>query len=158
MAGISTLVALAGIGLGYRVYFLAPRTTADAADALQPALGPMFGFLRGKWFVDELYDAVIVRPFERGARSLAFALDWNFWHDGFHNSVLAAGFRMLAAFLSGPVDKTVIDRLFDALAGAVRVVGSRNLQRLQTGYVRNYALGVVLGVVAVMGYFVSRSI
>ena len=157
VAGISTLVALAGIALGYRVYYLAPRTTADAADQLQPALGSMFGFLRGKWFVDELYDAVIVRPFERGARSLAFALDWNLWHDGFHDSVLAAGFRTLAAFLSGPVDKTVIDRLFDGLAGAVRILGSRNLQRVQTGYVRNYALGVVLGVVAVMGYFVSRS-
>jgi NADH-quinone oxidoreductase subunit L len=124
---------------------------------MQPALGSMFGFLRDKWFVDELYDAVIVRPFERGARSLAFALDWNLWHDGFHDSVLAAGFRTLAAFLSGPVDKTVVDRLFDGLAGTVRVLGSRNLQRVQTGYVRNYALGVVLGVVAVMGYFVSRS-
>jgi NADH-quinone oxidoreductase subunit L len=150
VAGISTAVALGGIGLAYLIYGRQPMMTAD--DPLQKGLGPVFGFLNGKWYVDELYNALIIRPFESLSRFTAFTLDWNLWHDKFHDIVLAGGFRALAGFTAGAVDKGIVDRFFDGLGGAVRRTAGA-LRRAQTGYVRNYALAVLVGVLGVLSYF-----
>ncbi|MEK9164233.1 MAG: proton-conducting transporter membrane subunit, partial [Chloroflexota bacterium] len=94
VAGLSTVVALSGIGLAYLIYGRQPMMTAQ--DPLQKGLGPIFTFLNGKWYVDELYSALIIRPFEALSRFAAFTLDWDLWHDKFHDIVLAGGFRWLA--------------------------------------------------------------
>ncbi|MBI3242869.1 MAG: NADH-quinone oxidoreductase subunit L, partial [Chloroflexi bacterium] len=82
----------------------------------------------------------------------AFALDWDLWHDIFHDNILAGGFRWLAGFTSGFVDKGIVDRFFDGLAGWVRETADV-WRRLQTGYVRNYALAVLVGVLAILSFF-----
>ena len=147
----STVLALAAIWLGVRVYHRRPLENATAPDQLQGVLGSVFNFLHAKWYVDELYAATILRLYEWQARFLAFQVDWDFWHDFVHDRVIAAAFRSVAAALSGPVDKGGIDRFFDGLALLVRAFAVRILRPLQTGYVRNYALGVMLGVIAVLG-------
>ena len=60
-------------------------------------------------------------------------------------------FEGVAAF-----DRTVIDGAVNGVAGAVRG-GGKGLRVLQTGYVRSYALGVAVGVVALLAYFLTRA-
>jgi NADH-quinone oxidoreductase subunit L len=61
-----------------------------------------------------------------------------------------AGFDAVATF-----DKTVIDGAVNGTAGVVTHAG-RGLRILQTGYVRSYALGVTVGAVALLVYFLTR--
>ncbi len=153
----STLLALAAIWLGTRVYYhRRPLKNATSPDQLQSVLGTVFSFLNGKWYVDEFYDATIVRVYEWKARFLAFQVDWAFWHDYVHDRVISAAFRGGAVALSGSVDTGGIDRFFDGLAHLVRVCSERILRPLQTGYVRNYALGVMLGVIVVLGIILVK--
>ncbi|MGH9149454.1 MAG: proton-conducting transporter membrane subunit, partial [Acidimicrobiales bacterium] len=60
-----------------------------------------------------------------------------------------------AAEISVAFDRRVVDGAVDGLAALVRAGGSQ-LRRAQTGYVRNYALAVASGVVAVLAYTVAR--
>ncbi len=82
--------------------------------------------------------------------------------------ILARGWRYDEAvtdFMGGPgrrffdlvswFDRTVVDGAVDGTARVTRGVGTR-LRVLQTGLVRTYALGVVLGTVALGVYFVTR--
>jgi NADH-quinone oxidoreductase subunit L len=149
VAGISTIVALAGIGLAYLVYGQKPMMTMT--DPLQ-STGGLFRFLNGKWFIDELYEHFITGPIEALSSFCAYALDWELWHDIFHDNILAGGFRWLAGFTAGFVDKGLVDRFFDGLAGWVRETADV-WRRLQTGYVRNYALAVLVGVLAILSFF-----
>ena len=83
-------------------------------------------FLQRSWMVDDLYDAVIGRP---GAA--------------------------LASFAAAVVDNKIID-------GAVVGVGKLSeltgvaLRKLQTGFVRNYALGITIGLVLLIAWMASR--
>ncbi len=61
-----------------------------------------------------------------------------------------AGFQAAADF-----DRTVVDGAVNGVAALVRS-GGRGLRTAQTGYVRSYALGVAVGVVALLGYFLTR--
>jgi NADH-quinone oxidoreductase subunit L len=60
------------------------------------------------------------------------------------------GFEAVAAF-----DRTIIDGAVNGVAGAVRG-GGTGLRIFQTGYVRSYALGVAVGAVALLAYFLAR--
>ena len=53
-------------------------------------------------------------------------------------------------------DGSVIDGAVNGVGGAVRG-GGRGLRVLQTGFVRSYALGVAVGAVALLVYFLTRS-
>jgi NADH-quinone oxidoreductase subunit L len=64
--------------------------------------------------------------------------------------------RALAAFSAFVVDSRVIDGAVNGVAVAVRAGGSQ-LRRLQTGYVRNYALGVAAGTALLLAWFVVRA-
>ncbi len=83
-------------------------------------------FLRRAWYVNELYDALIGRPSER-----------------------------LATFCAEVVDARVIDGAVDGTAEVVRGTGAA-VRRTQTGYVRNYVLGVALGTVLVLAFMLTR--
>jgi NADH-quinone oxidoreductase subunit L len=61
-----------------------------------------------------------------------------------------AAFDGVAAF-----DRTVIDGAVNGVAGGVRGVG-RVVRVAQSGFVRGYALGMTVGVVIVLGYFLTR--
>jgi NADH-quinone oxidoreductase subunit L len=108
-----------------------------------------------KWWVDELYALLFVRPYQWSAGFLAHAIDWRFWHDWFHDSVLAAGFRRGAAWLAMGFDLPVID---GAANGLGRLIGwsAAQLRKLQTGYVRNYALSLFVGALLILSYILVR--
>ena len=63
MMVISGAVAIGGIAVAYWLH-LAGRTTAakSRADSLLPLLGPIPRWAQHKWYVDELYDVLIVKP------------------------------------------------------------------------------------------------
>lgn len=88
------------------------------------------------------------------AGKLAFVVEERFWHDFVHHNVLVEPFKATAAFLAGPIDRGLIDGIANELVRLVRG-SSDELRKVQTGYVRDYALLIVLGVVAVVAWFVT---
>ncbi|MBN1311679.1 MAG: NADH-quinone oxidoreductase subunit L [Anaerolineae bacterium] len=153
VAVISTVLALAAIALSYIIYGTKPLQEGQA-DPLRVA-GPLFTFLNRKWYWDEAYEAVFIRPFKCLANWLAFTIDWRFWHDFVHDSVIIQFFDGWAAILSRPVDMGIVDGAVNGIGRLVAGASSR-LRRTQTGYVRNYALAVALGVVAIVAYLLIR--
>jgi NADH-quinone oxidoreductase subunit L len=63
--------------------------------------------------------------------------------------------RVGAEFTSEVVDHQVIDGAINGVGGLVKG-GGRQLRKLQTGYVRSYALGIAAGAVLLLAWFVSR--
>ncbi len=73
----------------------------------------------------------------------------------------------LARFMAGPgresfegvniVDSRGIDGAVNGVATGIRTIGQR-ARKLQSGYVRNYALGIGLGAVVLLAWFVSRGV
>jgi NADH-quinone oxidoreductase subunit L len=118
-------------------------------------LGAVFGVLENKYKVDELYALLFIRPYMALARVVAEVVDWRFWHDWFHDRVLVAGFQGLAGLLAVQVDLGGIDRLANGIAAGTRRLAD-SLRRVQTGYVRTYALSLFLGVVLIVGYLIFR--
>ena len=60
-----------------------------------------------------------------------------------------------AKFLSNDIDSKGIDGAVNGI-GKITREGGGGLRRIQTGLVRNYALGVVLGVVLLLVYMTTR--
>ena len=153
LAGGATLLALGAIGVGWRVY--RPREAPVALDDPLRKMGRVFTWLNAKYKIDEFYDWLIIRRFKWLARVLADVVDGRFWHDWFHDVVIAKTFNRLAHWTAFPFDKGVVDHSFDGIGHAVRRSAGA-MRRVQSGYVRNYALVVLLGVVAIVLWFAWR--
>jgi NADH-quinone oxidoreductase subunit L len=153
VAAISTVLGLLAIGGAYLLYGRKPMQAGET-DPLRTT-GPVFTFLNRKWYWDELYSAIFIRPYIALGKFLADIIDWRFWHDFVHDRIVGDAFRGWAQILSKPVDQDIID---GAVNGVAQLVGSssQGLRKAQTGYVRNYALMVVLGVVLILGYLAVR--
>ena len=83
--------------------------------------------LRRAWYIDWAYDRFIARP------STALAVE-----------------------TSSVVEAEAIDGAVNGFAWLVRATG-RHVRKLQTGYVRNYALGLSVGVVLILAYVLTRA-
>jgi NADH-quinone oxidoreductase subunit L len=119
---LSAVVAIAGVGLAWMVYGRSPVRAATVGVARNP----LHRLLLHKYYVDELYDVLFVRPVYR-----------------------------LSVWLARVFDPGVIDGLVNGTGAAV-VAWARGLRRVQTGFVMNYALGILLGAVAVVAYLLAR--
>jgi NADH-quinone oxidoreductase subunit L len=84
----------------YREYLKLPKVRTPV-DPLSGG-GPFFKVMANKFYVDELYQAVIVNPYIQTSRFLAEVIDWRFWHDWFHDRVIVGGFNRLSYFLANP--------------------------------------------------------
>ncbi|MDR7417770.1 MAG: NADH-quinone oxidoreductase subunit L [Armatimonadota bacterium] len=113
---LSVLAAVSGIAVGA----LAHRGRRDLG------LGRLGTFLEQRWYVDAVYDAVIVRPCHAMGR-----------------------------WLAGPVDLGVIDGVVNAVGRSLAVAGGR-VRQLQTGYARQYALALLIGTVVLLGLWMLR--
>ncbi len=109
------IVMLIGLGLAWRNYIKHPGAPA-AFVAQFPGL---HNFLMHKWYFDELYAFLFVRP--------AMALGRFFWKRG---------------------DEQTIDRFGPHGAAYAVGIGNRLTTKLQSGYVTNYALIMLLGLIA----------
>ena len=161
IAAISTGLALVAITLAYFVYYRRYQQQQDLPtarrpdDPLRPVLGPVFSLLENKYWVDEIYWALFVNPYVNLSRFLAEVIDWRFWHDWFHDVVLARLFNLLTNWLTWVFDLKVIDGIANWVGNTTIAVGA-NMRRIQTGYVRNYALAVFIGVVAIVTFLLLR--
>jgi NADH-quinone oxidoreductase subunit L len=152
VAGLSVLFALAAILLAYVIYGRGPMKQGQK-DPLRKILGPIFVGMENKWWVDELYALLFIRPYIILADFLADVVDWRFWHDWFHDSVLGAAYRNGSQWLAQAFDLQVIDAAANGLATLTKGAAAR-LRLIQSGYVRNYALAVLVGGVLVLSYFI----
>ncbi len=108
-----TVVGLAGIALAYVLYMVAPGIPGQLASRF----AGLHRFLLNKWYFDELYDAIFVRPAQHVARAL--------WKTG---------------------DARIIDGMPNGAAG-IAVQAARGAVRIQTGRVANYAFAMIIGLV-----------
>ncbi|QYU67895.1 hypothetical protein J4558_24025 [Leptolyngbya sp. 15MV] len=108
-----TVVGLAGIALAYGLYMLRPEIPGQLAARF----AGLYRFLLNKWYFDELYDAIFVRPAQHVARA--------FWKTG---------------------DARIIDGMPNG-AAALAAQAARGAVRIQTGRVANYAFAMIIGLV-----------
>jgi NADH-quinone oxidoreductase subunit L len=155
VAGISTVLALAAIYLSWLIYGRNPLRAGEV-DPLKRRLGAIFTGVENKWYVDELYHAIIVTPFVKISQFLADVIDWRFWHDWFHETVIAGTYNWLSNIaLNRYADQRGIDATANGLASITQWL-SVNLRKIQNGFVRSYALSVLLGVVLIVGYLILK--
>jgi NADH-quinone oxidoreductase subunit L len=98
----------------------------DLPGRLSKRYASIYKLLANKYYVDEIYMAGIVNPL-----------------------------RNLAGFLSQTFDAGIIDGAVNGLAAFFGWTGEET-RKLQTGYVRNYGLAMLVGAVVVLGYLVVR--
>ena len=123
LMGVSIAVALGGIAIAVVIWLRRPEIAASMARRY-PGLHRL---LLNKYYVDEAYDAAIVRPIRVGSEE-----------------------RLWRGF-----DVRVIDGAVNG-TGAI-VAGSASVLRLvQTGSVRTYAGSMLIGVVVILGYYLWR--
>jgi NADH-quinone oxidoreductase subunit L len=155
VAGISTILAIAAIYVSWLIYGRNPLKSGEI-DPLKRRLGGIFTGAENKWYVDELYNAIIVRPFLGISSFLADVIDWRFWHDWFHETVIAGTYNWLSRIaLDRYADQRGIDATANNLASITQWL-SITLRRIQNGFVRSYALSVLLGVVLIVGYLILK--
>jgi NADH-quinone oxidoreductase subunit L len=155
VAGISTVLALAAILVSWLIYGRKPLK-AGQPDPLKKPLGFIFTGMENKWFVDEGYWAVFVDRYVDISRFIADVIDWKFWHDFVHDKVIAGTYNWLSNIaLNDTVDKKWIDGFANWLGAATKNI-SATLRRVQNGFVRSYALSILLGVVLILGYLLLK--
>ena len=150
----STILALLAIFLSWLLYGRKPMAAGEK-DPLKKMFGPIFTIFEKKYWVDEGYWAVFVDRYIDLARFLAQTIDWRFWHDWVHELVIAKNFQRLTRFLADPVDLGFIDAIATGLANMTKRT-SAGLRKIQNGFVRSYALSVLLGVVLILGYLLLK--
>jgi NADH-quinone oxidoreductase subunit L len=116
MMGISTGIALVGIFLAYFMYIKNPELPAKIVGKFKL----VYKIIYNKYYVDEIYDATIVKP------------------------TIKSSF-----FLWKVIDVKVIDGFVNGVGRLVELK-SEVLRLFQTGYVRNYALSMLLGGVIII--------
>jgi NADH-quinone oxidoreductase subunit L len=144
---VSIVVALAGIFLATVVY-LWRRIPAETFSNL--AGGAPYRLLLNKWYVDELYDATLVR----GTLALTRLLAWfdRVVIDGIVNG--AATIVRGVADLDGAFDRYVVDGAVNGVANATWAFG-RTVKQIQTGAISAYLTVLATGVLGgVFVYFV----
>ncbi|MDP4594746.1 MAG: NADH-quinone oxidoreductase subunit L, partial [Beijerinckiaceae bacterium] len=120
VAMIATVMMSIGFLIAVWFYLYSPASAHRLAERHKP----LYNFLLNKWYFDELYDLVFVKP--------AFWLGWLFWKGG--------DGRIIDGFGPDGVSARVMD-----VAG--RVV------KLQSGFVYHYAFSMMIGVAAFITWF-----
>ena len=120
---VSSLVAVGGIAIAF-YFFVRNR---PAADGIAARFAGLHRLLLNKYYVDETYDATLVRP-------IRILSEEGLWR---------------------VVDARFIDATVNGVGGTV-AGASQILRRIQTGSVRVYAASLFLGVVTIVGYYLWR--
>jgi NADH-quinone oxidoreductase subunit L len=117
---LPTIAMVLGFALSYQFYIRRPEIPLRLAALHEP----LYLFLLNKWYFDELYDLIFVRP-----------IKW------------------LGRFLWKKGDGLVIDGLGPDGVSARVVDITRGVVRLQTGYLFHYAFAMLIGVAALVTWF-----
>jgi NADH-quinone oxidoreductase subunit L len=118
-------VGLAGIALAYLFYIARP----DLPGRLASTFSGVYRFLLNKWYFDELYDALFVRP--------SFVIGRGLWKGG---------------------DGAVIDGVGPDGIAAATVGVAQAVRRVQSGYIYHYAFAMLIGVMVLISWYFLRSV
>ena len=155
VALISTGLALVAIFISWLIYGRNPLKAGDV-DPLKKSLAFIFAGMENKWYVDELYQAIIINPFKRLSGFLADVIDGKFWHDWFHEKVIAGTYNWFSNIaLNVYADQRGIDAFANWLGTATQSL-SATMRKVQNGFVRSYALSVLVGIVLILGYLLIK--
>ncbi len=114
------VVGIIGIAAAYVMYIARPDIPGKIAASAQG----IYQFLLNKWYFDELYDKIFVRP--------CFVLGRSLWKGG---------------------DGALIDGVGpDGVTAAVKVM-ARRVSALQTGYLYHYAFVMLIGIAALVSWY-----
>ncbi|MCK5445426.1 MAG: NADH-quinone oxidoreductase subunit L, partial [Rhodospirillaceae bacterium] len=114
------VVGVAGITLAYVMYMFAPNLPQMVVNAIRP----VHKFVFNKWYFDELYDAMFVRP--------AFMAGKGFWKTG---------------------DGAIIDGMGPDGVASTADDTARRVAALQSGYLYHYAFSMLIGVVLMVSWY-----
>jgi NADH-quinone oxidoreductase subunit L len=142
LMAVSVAIAVLGIFVAWRFYKRDPLWSVP--KRLAASFAPLHRLIENKYFVDELYNATVVR----GTLLLSYAL-W--WFDTWVVDGIVNGVRHLTVFGLGhgsnAFDRYVVDGAVNGVAWSAKG-GSAIFRRMQSGLVQNYALimggGIVL--------------
>lgn len=146
----SFIVALLGLGLGWLTYWRTPLK-AGGADPLEKTLGPLHPVLQNRYYLDDVYGKVFVKPSQwLGVQVIAF-LDRGIIDAILH--VIARIFTWLGDLIK-VLNLWLIDGVGDGIPIAIFNFGGW-LRHLQSGRVQLYMLlalaaAVVIGIVLVL--------
>ncbi|MBE2270316.1 MAG: hypothetical protein IAE80_18920 [Anaerolinea sp.] len=151
------VIALAALGLAIVAIIVAANVygrdkgVVNHRDplALRRETAPLWSLANARMYWDETYNRIAERPFNAVSQFLANTLDWAFWHDYVHDTVIYKGFNAIGDLLSKPVDLGIIDGVVNGMGRLARLI-SGGLRPVQTGYVRTYAITLLVGVVLVI--------
>jgi NADH-quinone oxidoreductase subunit L len=121
LIGLSIAIALTGVLVSWRLY---SKHDIGGDAIVQKRLGKFYHRMENKFFVDEIYEMFILKPFVAFGRSIIMG-----------------------------IDKYVIDGFVNGL-GTVTIMIGQVIKRMQTGYVGHYALLLVVGVLAILTYLI----
>jgi NADH-quinone oxidoreductase subunit L len=117
-------VTLAVTALGLFAGWAVYARRSPAPEAVAATAPGAYRLLANRYYVDQMYEFLFVKP----VKSLS---------------------RMLGRY----VEQDIVDFAVDGIGKLMRMTSSR-LRVIQTGFVRNYALGILFGAVLVVGYYV----
>jgi NADH-quinone oxidoreductase subunit L len=136
LMGVASMIALSGWGLAHYLYSLRPDRPGQWA-ARAPWL---YTTLLNKYYVDELYDVLVVEPVKR----LGMACDW-FDRTVIDGMVRAVGrFTEVGSAASTAFEKYVIYGFLN-IVGYTNHLAARSWRKLQSGMVHHYAAIIVAG-------------
>jgi NADH-quinone oxidoreductase subunit L len=144
---LSSVVVLAGMALGWWLYGRRPRTEAVEPDVLERIRPDLFALLSKQYFVDEVYQATIIR-FNAWWASACDWLDSRLWN----GAVNLASYAVVGlSWLNRLFDEYVVNPGFDGSCRGLRK-GGGCLSRLQSGRVQSYlrVIGVGLAVLVLL--------
>ncbi len=122
---ILMLISVAAAGLGWYLAWLLYRRRPELPRKIADGLGSFYRTVLNKYYVDEFYGAVIVKPLLLGS-----------------TNILWKG-----------VDQNVIDAALDGSAAGAREV-SDSVRHMQSGNLRSYAGWIAAGAAAVIAYMI----
>ena len=121
LMAIATGIGLFGIFWAWLLYVKRPSLLATVYGWTRP----IYPVLYNRYWLDEIYDGMIVAPYKRTSR-----------------------------FLWSAIDVVIVDGIVNGVATTVMLI-SGIIRRLQSGNVQHYALGLLFGAVVLIGAYLA---
>ena len=145
----SAAIVFTGLGLGWFLYGKRQRKTADEKDVLEAAQPAIYKLLENKYYVDEFYEATVIRFNAFAAWLCDFADKWIFG-----GAVLIVSYVTLAlAWLYKFMDEYLVNHGFDTGCESLRQSGG-GLSKLHAGRVQTYLRVIGVALVALILFLI----
>lgn len=139
---VATLVALSGIYLAYLMYYKG----SISPEKLKNKFSFIYKILYNKYYFDELYNAIIIKPLFKLADFLYKKFDLGVI-DWLVNAV--GDFIVFLSWLKERFDTIIVDGAVNGLGYVIRGTGA-GMRKVQTGQLQNYAFIIFFGIVLII--------